>query len=132
MSTRSSEARQALSRFGDLTWFKLPKEYNDILGRHQVTYLGWRYQVPREDVAQTIENAVRESPTQLEWALDRTRRNWILLPSCILHEARGLANPAFANVIHSIGTLDQEFCLKTVSDLKLIIRHLQQIPAPAE
>ncbi|WP_030989636.1 hypothetical protein [Streptomyces sp. NRRL WC-3744] len=83
---------QALNRFGELAWFKLP--------------------------------------TQVEWMLDRTRRNWILLPGRLRNEAQGLEDPAFSDVVHSINTQDQEFCLKALSDLDLIVRHLQQIPIP--
>lgn len=43
---------------------------------------------------------------------------------------RGLADPAFSDVVHSISTQDQDFCLKALSDLNLIILHLQQIPIP--
>ncbi|MFF7123876.1 hypothetical protein ACF07Y_08710 [Streptomyces sp. NPDC016566] len=130
MSTRNMQAMRALSRFGELAWFKLPVEYNAVHGYHQVPYMGWRYTSPNEGIAQLIENAVEGLSTQVEWALDRTRRNWILLPSRILCEAQGLQNPAFANVVHSINTQDQEFCLKALSDLDLIILRLEQIPIP--
>jgi hypothetical protein len=119
---------RALSRFGELSWFKLPLEHNPALGYNQVPYMGWRYTSPREDIAQLIENAVGELPTQVEWMLDRTRRNWLLLPNRILREAQGLKNPAFAKAVHSINVQDQEFCLKALSDLDLIILHLQEIP----
>ncbi|WP_159027545.1 MULTISPECIES: hypothetical protein [unclassified Streptomyces] len=92
MPSRNTEAMRALSRFGELAWFKLP--------------------------------------TQVEWMLDRTRRNWILLPGRLRNEAQGLEDPAFSDVVHSINTQDQEFYLKAFSDLDLIVRHLQQIPIP--
>ncbi|MGW2098579.1 hypothetical protein ACWCPX_12885 [Streptomyces olivaceoviridis] len=130
MPNRNTEAMQALSRFGELTWFKLPTEYNNVYGYYQVPYLGWRYACPRDDIAQYIEDAVSEVPTQVEWGLDRTRRNWVLLPSRIWREAHGLEDPAFSDVVHSINTQDQEFCLMALSDLELIVQHLQQIPVP--
>lgn len=71
---------------------------------------------------------MREVHTQVHWALDRTRRNWVLLPSRILTEAHGLEDPAFSNVVHSINTRDQEFCFKALADLELIIQHLQEFP----
>ncbi|UFR02611.1 hypothetical protein KBP30_16110 [Streptomyces sp. Go40/10] len=130
MSITNAEAMQALSRFGELAWFALPIEYNDAYDYYQVPYLGWRYTSPQEDLAQYIEEALRKIPTQVDWELDRTRRNWLVLPSRILREAHGLEDPDFSNVVHSINTHDQEFCLKAISDLELIIRHLQQIPTP--
>ncbi|MFF5020052.1 hypothetical protein [Streptomyces sp. NPDC001165] len=130
MPTRNTQAVHALSRFGELSWFKLPVEYNPIHGYHQVPYTGWRYACPDEGIAQLIENAVEGLSTHVEWTLDRTRRNWLLLPSRILREAQGLENPAFSNVVHSITVQDQEFCLKALSDLDLIILRLEQIPIP--
>ncbi|MFF4573342.1 hypothetical protein [Streptomyces sp. NPDC001410] len=123
---------RALSRFGELAWFKSPVKYNPVHGYHQVPYMGWRwrYTSPNEDIAQLIENTVEGLSTHVEWTLDRTRRNWLLLPSRILREAQGLEDPAFSNVVHSITVQDQEFCLKALSDLDLIILRLEQIPIP--
>lgn len=130
MSTRNMQAMHALSRFGELAWFKLPVEYNPVHDYHQVPYMGWRHMSPSEEIAQLIENAIEGLSAQVEWTLDRTRRNWLLLPSRILREAQGLENPAFANVVHSINVQDQEFCLNALSDLDLIILRLEQIPIP--
>ncbi|MGV9906491.1 hypothetical protein ACWDU8_29065 [Streptomyces sp. NPDC003388] len=82
MSTRTVDAMKALSRFGELAWFKLPTEYNDEYGYHQVAYMGWRYKAPRE------------------------------------------------GVVHSVNTRDQEFCIASISDLALIVQHLQRVPVP--
>lgn len=126
MSTRSTQSRQALSRFGELAWFSLTLDSHPVYGYLQVPYMGWRYANPREEVAQLIEDVVKTSPTQVEWTLDRTRRNWLLLPTRILHDAQGLENPAFADAVHSVSVEDQEFCSRALSDFELIIQRLQQ------
>ncbi|MFC9925309.1 hypothetical protein [Streptomyces sp. NPDC127190] len=130
MSTRSTQATRALSRFGELAWFKLPAEYNDNFGYHQVAYMGWRFKAPSEEIAQVIDNVIQESPTQTEWTLDRTRRNWVLVPTRVLQEAQGLSDPAFSDVIRTTAIQDQEFCLTTISDLDVIVQHLQQVATP--
>ncbi len=89
--------------------------------------MGWRYAFPEEGVAQLIEAAVRALPTQIDWEIDRTRRNWVLVPTRVLREAQGLADPSFRDVVHSINVQDQEFCLKALSDFDLIIQHLLQV-----
>ncbi|MER5224779.1 hypothetical protein [Streptomyces flaveus] len=132
MSTRGEQAMQALSKFGELAWFALPVENNPTYGCPQMPYMGWRYTSPREGVAELIEDAVRALPTQVDWALDRTRKNWVLVPTRPLCDAQGLANPAFSDVVHSINTRDQEFCLKALTDFKLIIQRLQQVPIPED
>ncbi|MFF8996372.1 hypothetical protein ACF09H_42005 [Streptomyces sp. NPDC014983] len=118
----------ALSRFGELAWFKLPAEYNEAFDYYQVPYMGWRYKSPPEGVAEVIEGAVTDLPTQLQWMLDKTRRNWVLLPRRIYQEAHGLADPGFSDTVHTINSNDQGFCLKALSDLDLIIQRLNQIP----
>ncbi|MEV4866542.1 hypothetical protein [Streptomyces ossamyceticus] len=94
--------------------------------------MGWRYNSTQEDVARLIEDAVGALPTEVEWTLDRTRKNWLLVPTRILREAHGLDSPAFANVVHSVNTQDHEFCFRALSDLDLILQHLQQVPIPKE
>jgi len=123
---------QALSRFGELAWFSLPAEIHPLYGYPQVPYMGWRYKSPREHVAEFLEDLVQEAHTQVEWTLDRSRRNWVLLPSRILNEAGGLENPVFDNVVHSINVQDRDFCLQSQSDLELILRCFQEAPAPKD
>lgn len=132
MSTRSVRAMQVLSRFGELAWFSLPSEKHPVYGYPQVPYMGWRYASTQEYVARLIEDAVGALSTEVEWTLDRTRKNWLLVPTRILREAHGLDSPAFANVVHSVNTQDHEFCFRALSDLDLILQRLQQIPIPKE
>ncbi|MFF4587068.1 hypothetical protein [Streptomyces sp. NPDC001388] len=120
----------ALGRFGELAWFSLPTEINPKHGYHQVPYLGWRYTTPREGLAEYIEGAVRTLPTEVDWSLDTTRRNWLLVPTRILRDAQGLTNPAFGDVVHFINTQDQDFCLRALSDFRLIIQHLERLELP--
>lgn len=94
--------------------------------------MGWRYTSAQEDVARLIEDAVGALPTEIEWTLDRTRGNWLLVPTRILRESHGLDSPAFTNVVHSVNTQDHEFCFRALSDLDLILQHLQQVPIPKE
>lgn len=103
-----------------------------MYGYPQVPYMGWRYTSTQEDVAHLIENSVGALSTNVEWTLDRTRKNWVLIPTRILREAHGLDNPAFANVVHSVNTQDHQFCFKALSDLDLILQRLQQVPIPKE
>jgi hypothetical protein len=123
---------RALSRFGELAWFSLTAETHPVYGYSQVPYMGWRYASPREGVAQLVEEAIKELPTQVEWTLDRSRRNWLLLPSRILSEAQGLENPAFADAVHSINIHDQEFCFRALADIELIIQCLQETSTPED
>jgi hypothetical protein len=130
MSTRGEQAINALKRFGELEWFKLPLEINPRYGYAQVPYMGWRFTAPAEWVAELIEGAMKAPPTQVDWTFDRSRKNWVIVPTRILREAGGLADPAFSNVVHAVNTNDKDFCSRALADFELIIHHLQQIPIP--
>jgi hypothetical protein len=121
---------RTLSRFGELEWFGLSAESNPVHGYLQVPHMKWRYKTPGERTARLIEGAVRSAHTQVEWALDRSRKNWVLLPSRVIIEAQGLAGPAFADVVERINTQDQDFCRRALSDFDLIIDHLREVALP--
>lgn len=101
-----------------------------MYGYPQVPYMGWRYKSPRDKVAEFLDGVMHEVHTRVEWTLDTSRRNWVLLPSRILIEARGLENPAFENVVHSINVQDREFCLESQSDLELIVQRFREVSVP--
>ena len=130
MEKRFKSAAQALSRFGELEWFGLSAESNSTYGYLQVPYMKWRYKNRSEQTARLIEDAVRATHVQVEWTLDRTRRNWILLPSRIIVEAQGLMDPAFSDVVDRINTQDQDFCRRALSDFDLLIACLQSFVIP--
>ncbi|MEV6478905.1 hypothetical protein [Streptomyces sp. NPDC051576] len=90
----------------------------------------WRYASPRAGTSQLLEDSVRELPTQVDWTLGTTQKNWILIPSRILDESHGFEDPAFMEAVNQTNVQDQDFCLKALADFRLIIQHLQQIPAP--
>ncbi|WP_432083415.1 hypothetical protein [Streptomyces sp. WAC 04229] len=121
---------QTLSRFGELEWFGLSAESNSVHGYLQVPRMKWRYKNRGEHTARLIEGAVREAHTQVEWTLDRTRRNWVLLPSRVIIEAQGLMSPAYSDVIHRIAMEDQGFCRRAIFDFDLIIACLQEVVIP--
>lgn len=121
---------QVLSKFGELAWFKLPTEVNPTYGYPQVPYMGWRYRAPREGLAHFLESAIGNLPTEVEWILDSSQRNWVLTPTRITRAAGGLANPAFSEAAHLINSQDREFCLKAQSDFHVIIQHLEQLEVP--
>ncbi|MFF8193864.1 hypothetical protein ACF05L_24125 [Streptomyces bobili] len=130
MSTRSEQAINALKRFGELEWFKLPLEINPRYGYPQVPYMGWRFTAPEERVAELIEEVIKAPTTQVDWTFDRSRRNWVIVPTRILREAGGLADPAFSDVVHAVNTNDEDFCFQALADFELIIHHLQRITIP--
>ncbi|MDT6983841.1 hypothetical protein ACFSUJ_12730 [Streptomyces lusitanus] len=130
MSKRSALAARTLSRFGELEWYGLSAESNPVHGYLQVPLMKWRFKARSERTAQLIRESVRASSTQVEWTLDTSRRNWVLLPSRVSNEARGLANPAFSKALELIITQDQEFCRRALADFERIISDLREVSIP--
>ncbi|NEC52753.1 hypothetical protein G3I18_30010 [Actinospica acidiphila] len=129
MHDRTSRAIKALGKLGELAWWGISAEINSVHGCCQVPCMRWRYKAPSEATAQLIDEVVRASPTQVEWTLDRTRRNWVLLPTRVVIEASGLDGPAFSNVVQRITVEDQAFCRQAQTDLDLIVSGLHAAPS---
>jgi hypothetical protein len=84
------------------------------------------------EMLQTIEDAVRATPTQVDWRVDTSRRNWLLAPARILgNGADPAASPAFDERVEA-ATRDQSFCAQALSDLDAIMRTLGELTAVQE
>ncbi|WP_393060485.1 hypothetical protein [Streptomyces sp. LN549] len=83
---RNERARQVLSRFGDVAWFRSPVERHPVNGYLQVAFVGWRYTEPREELKTVFDSAVREAPKQVEWTFG-SARNWMIVPTRLIQEA---------------------------------------------
>jgi hypothetical protein len=122
MPNRFTAAQEALSKFGNLEWFRLSAGTHPLYEHHQLTHMGWRYENRSTEIADAIHRIIGETDTQFEWKLDSGSRNWILAPSRVLTECSpGLEN--FHDVAHSIKIDDQDFCVRSLSDFDEIIHH---------
>ncbi|MFI6651647.1 hypothetical protein ACIBI8_29085 [Streptomyces sp. NPDC050529] len=123
---RNERARQALSRFGDVVWFRSPVERHPDYGYLQVAFVGWRYAEPHEELKALFDSAVREAPEQVEWTF-RSVRNWMIVPTRLIQEA-GPGGQNFNEAMGAIRERDQEFCAETAEDLERILRALSEAP----
>ncbi|MGN5630438.1 hypothetical protein [Streptomyces sp. AC154] len=124
---RNERARQVLSRFGDVAWFRHPVERHPFYDYFQVSFVGWRYAEPREELKAVFESAIREAPKQVEWTF-RSIRNWMIVSTRLIREA----DPDGRNFNDAMGAIrenDQEFCAATAEDLENILRKLAEAPS---
>ncbi|MEU0664689.1 hypothetical protein ABZ508_01150 [Streptomyces lavendulocolor] len=74
-----------------------------------------------------IERATRTTPTQVEWRIDTSRRNWLLTPSRLLGSSENpAASPGFDERVR-VATQDQDFCIRALADLNAILRTLHDL-----
>lgn len=116
---------QVLGELGELAWFKLSSERHPLHGYQQLVFLAWRFKDPQEGVAEIIEHEVDAAPTQVDWTLVTSERNWYLTPSRVANEIKIRGNSNFNDITHEITTGDQEFCMKALVDFESIIRRLE-------
>lgn len=117
-------AAETLSRLGSLRWLRLSGERHLVYGYQQVPFLGWRFEEPGLEKLRLIEQAMRTTPTQVDWRIDTSRRNWLLAPSRILGNGENpAASPAFDERVN-LTMQDQDFCLRALADLDAILRTL--------
>ncbi|MFH8625743.1 hypothetical protein ACH4A8_28305 [Streptomyces vietnamensis] len=127
MPTRFRSAGETLSRLGSLKWLKVSGGRHPNYGYHQVPLLGWRFEESRADHLRLIELAVRTTPTQVDWRIDTSRRNWLLAPARILGDGEdAAASPAFDDRVH-LAMQDQDFCVRASADLDAILRTLRDL-----
>ncbi|MGW7413041.1 hypothetical protein [Streptomyces sp. NPDC054863] len=100
------------------------------MGYQQMSNLGLRYASPPPDLEETLRQVVEETPTQVEWTLDTSRRNWVLFPSRIFEESGGVNSPDFQEVKSRIIHTDQDFCIAAFQDLSKILQRLETLPYP--
>jgi hypothetical protein len=124
MSDGFGLAAETLSRLGSLRWLRLSGERHLVYGYQQVPFLGWRFEEPDLEKLRLIEQAMRTTPTQVDWRIDTSRRNWLLAPSRILGKGENpAASPAFDERVN-LTMQDQDFCLRALADLDAILRTL--------
>ncbi|GAA2450526.1 hypothetical protein [Streptomyces lavendulocolor] len=127
MSTLFRLAADPLSRLGRLQWIRVSGERHPLYGHQQVPYLGWRFEDPRPEKLRIIERATRTTPTQVEWRIDTSRRNWLLTPSRLLGSSENpAASPGFDERVR-VATQDQDFCIRALADLNAILRTLHDL-----
>ncbi|MFJ3904326.1 hypothetical protein [Streptomyces sp. NPDC090025] len=129
MSTRARQTGETLSKLGPLKWFRLSADRHPLYGYYQVPYLGWRFETPTDENLRLIEQAVRSTPTSVEWGIDTSRRNWLLAPSTLLegnHDDRAVGT--FDERVN-LAMRDQDFCVAALKDLDAIIRMLRSLIA---
>ncbi|TXS22467.1 hypothetical protein EAO71_23375 [Streptomyces sp. ms191] len=132
MPTRFHLAGETLSRLGVLEWFKLSAGPHPDHGRLHVPYAGWRFARPGPEKLRTVEEAVRTTPTQVDWRVEASRRNWLLAPARILGDGPNpAASPAFDERVAEAAR-DQEFCARALEDLDGIMRTLGELAAARE
>lgn len=124
MTELGEHAGRVLSRFGELEWFRSSALTHPVYGYQQVPHLGFRFREPREEIAGLIREVLRDFTGRVEWTLDTTRKNWLLVPTAVMARENEADAKWFSNALVDMVS-DQEFCLSALSDLREIIEMLR-------
>ncbi|MFC7973699.1 hypothetical protein ACPCTN_19565 [Streptomyces cinereoruber] len=132
MTSRFQRAGRTLSLLGPLRWLRLSGDRHPLYGYQQVSFLGWRFEEPDAEKLRIVEQAVRTTPTREEWAIDTSRRNWVLVPTRLLGEGENpVASPGFDERV-SLAMRDQDFCVRALPDLDAMLDTLRGLVAPGK
>ncbi|MDV5146883.1 hypothetical protein R1T08_22495 [Streptomyces sp. SBC-4] len=127
MSELFDLAGETLSGLGSLRWIRVSGGRHSTYEYHQVPFLGWRFEEPSAEKLRRIERAVATTPTQVDWRIDTSRRNWLLAPARILGDGENAAaSPAFDDRVKS-AMQDQDFCVRAWADLGAMLRTLREL-----
>ncbi|WP_407552405.1 hypothetical protein QOM21_21640 [Streptomyces sp. Pv4-95] len=125
MSVTGQQILKTLSLFDPIEWIRTSSGRNPVEGYTQSPHVAWRFADGGDvEIARLIETLVRNSPTENDWTLDYSARNWLLAPSRVLNECSS-DNISFRQAVMRITLSDPDFCELANSDLALIISRLQ-------
>ncbi|MGW6949164.1 hypothetical protein [Streptomyces xanthophaeus] len=125
---RSLYAKDVLSRFGFLSWFRCPLEKHPQLGIVQVSHVGWRFAAPCDDLKKVFEEVANAAPRHVEWIF-KAQKNWLILPLLLSEETH--RNGGDFGAAQSFLVEDQDFCIAVSKDLDLILAALELKGSPS-
>jgi hypothetical protein len=78
--------------------------------------ISWRYAEPGARVGAGIASVVREFKGNVEWVIDLSGKNWVLMPKR-LQEEFSSAPEGYVGVLSDMKNSDQGFCVRATEDL---------------
>lgn len=117
---------KALSSLGQLQWFKLSAGPHPVYLYEHVPYVAWRFTAPTRESIDTILDAVHSAPSDTEWVLDTSRKNWILAPARVIRISGGADSELFHEATQEVINRDQNFCRKALEDFDAVLASLEQ------
>ncbi|WP_110293332.1 hypothetical protein [Nocardia tenerifensis] len=87
----------------------------------------WRFAEPRPvEFVDVLRGIVDDESREIDWVLDTTRRNWVLVPSRVMAEKEAHHFATEAQAVALLEQEDPEFCLHSVNDLERIVAALDR------
>jgi hypothetical protein len=112
----SADVLQALRAHGVVQWARISVGRDPLDSLVRPPMISWRYVEPRTRVGAGIASVVREFKGNVEWVIDLSGRNWVLIPKRLQEEFSG-APEGYVRVLSNVKNSDQEFCIRATEDL---------------
>ncbi|MEU3355708.1 hypothetical protein [Streptomyces sp. NPDC037389] len=117
---------EILRAYDPVGWMKVSMGRHPLEGYLQAPFIAWRFQSPRKELQDLLENAIKEASGRVEWMLDTSGKNWVLAPSRLFAGVAETGRPGFSDVVASITLSDQPFCAAATADMESILDFLAQ------
>ncbi|MCX4627720.1 hypothetical protein [Streptomyces sp. NBC_01443] len=119
--SRFMRARFSLERFAPVAWLAFPSEFHSSHTRRQLSYFGWRFSEPHDELDEMFTMLAHDAPQNIEWTFTRVK-NSMIAPKRLTIES-GPDGRNFLEARTAI-TSDQDFCLAAAEDMELILQAL--------
>jgi hypothetical protein len=120
----STDVLQALAAHGTVQWARISvgRDPQDSLARPPMVV--WRYVEHGAGTGESIASVVGSFRGDVEWVMDLSGRNWVIMPRRLQQEFAGAA-PGYVGVLSDMKAADQDFCLRANSDLGALLDRLK-------
>ncbi|MFJ9902303.1 hypothetical protein ACIRVK_05260 [Streptomyces sp. NPDC101152] len=84
----------------------------------------WRYSDPQDRVRDDFQRIVAEFDGDVEWAVDLSAENWVIMTQRLRREFARAAK-GYVGVLSDLKNSDQEFCLQATADLSKLLQKIR-------
>ena len=115
-----------LRQAGEIEWSRNVAGTDDK-GQPTPPLVVWRFTEPRPEwVLEKLRRLTDESAGRIDWTIDATRRNWVLIPTRTIEEINRTQPPLTEReAIRHLMQTDEEFCRRASEDFARITAALK-------
>lgn len=127
MTDESSSFIEQLRHVGEVEWFRYSAS-SDKDGNPVPPIIVWRFTEPRPTMfIDQLRRMTESTERKIDWTIDTSRRNWVLMPSRIVEVKARQHLATDAQAIHHLTQEDSEFCRNALTDLTRIVNELNHM-----
>ncbi|WP_089104666.1 hypothetical protein [Streptomyces hyaluromycini] len=121
----SADVLHALRVRGTVQWFRMSVGRDPLDALVRPPMIAWRYVDPQDQVRDDLQRIVAAFEGDVEWVVDFSARNWVIMPQRLSREFAQAAE-GYVGVLTDLKCADQEFCIRATADLGALLERIRE------